>query len=74
VTGMDLPSSSKNWDMPSFFPRMPMDIRREKRQQDHQFPGERPAGNGVAVRGAQSGPDQICGSRMDRRCRTKDRI
>jgi hypothetical protein len=32
---MDLPSSSKNWDMPSFFPRMPMDIRREKRQQDH---------------------------------------
>jgi hypothetical protein len=24
VTGMDLPSSSKNWDMPSFFPRMPM--------------------------------------------------
>jgi hypothetical protein len=25
---MDLPSSSKNWDMPSFFPRMPMDIRR----------------------------------------------
>jgi hypothetical protein len=37
---MDLPSSSKNWDMPSFFPRMPMDIRREKRQQDHQFPRE----------------------------------
>jgi hypothetical protein len=32
---MDLPSSSKNWDMPSFFPRMPMDIGREKRQQDH---------------------------------------
>jgi hypothetical protein len=26
VTGTDLPSSSKNWDMPSFFPRMPMDM------------------------------------------------
>jgi hypothetical protein len=26
VTGMDLPSSSKNWDMPNFFPRMPMDM------------------------------------------------
>jgi hypothetical protein len=25
---MDLPSSSKNWDIPSFFPRMPMDIGR----------------------------------------------
>jgi hypothetical protein len=23
---MDLPSSSKNWDMPNFFPRMPMDM------------------------------------------------
>jgi hypothetical protein len=39
VTGMDLPSSSKNWDMPSFFPRMPMDISREKRQQDHHSAG-----------------------------------
>jgi hypothetical protein len=23
---MDLPSSLKNWDMPNFFPRMPIDI------------------------------------------------
>jgi len=36
---MDLPSSSKNWDMPSFFPRMPMDISRKKRQQDHHSSG-----------------------------------
>jgi len=26
VTGTALPSSSKNWDIPNFFPRMPMDI------------------------------------------------
>jgi hypothetical protein len=32
VTGMDLPSLSKNWDMPNFFPRMPIDMGGETRQ------------------------------------------
>jgi hypothetical protein len=34
VTGMDLPSSSKNWDIPNFFPRMPMDMGGNERQLD----------------------------------------
>jgi hypothetical protein len=38
VTGMDLPSSSKNWDMPSFFPRMPMDMGGNERQRDCREP------------------------------------
>jgi hypothetical protein len=31
---MDLPSSSKNWDIPNFFPRMPMDMGGNERQLD----------------------------------------